>query len=197
MAEFEQCPSYTIEDAMALWRAFHQTPAGQASPAPRDMARTAATYWLILVVGVLMLVLPLIARGSTDPVSLCTGLLFLVLGVYALRECRAEYPRWVRKTWDRYQKGEPRYTFRFEADHITISDSASEHRYEYSLLRQLWMDGGHFYLSFQDPPSRQVHILNRNAFTRGDPARFAAFLEEKTGRKVRWVNGVPEEVAAE
>lgn len=197
MPEFEIRPVYTIEDTVALWRGFHQTPAGHAPPSPREMTRTTVTYRLILVVGVLMLVLPLIARGSIDLVSACTGVLFLVLGVYALRESRARYSHWVRKTWARYQKGAARYIFRFEADRMTISDSASEHRYEYSLLRQLWMDGEHFYLSFQSPPSRQVHILNKNCFTQGDPARFAAFLQEKTGKPVQWVNGRPEGQEAE
>ena len=185
--EFEvQTSGTTIDDFAAYWRGFRwkqpgKKPPKQASPRAQKLAG-----WVLLLGGVAFLALNLWLEAHATPYTTFLCLLFSALGLFAVIRGTPEHPYWVRKAWNLYQKRGESYTYRFTQDSFEVHGKSSDHRYDYSLLQQLWEDEGHLYI-FLD--QRAPFMLNKSGFTQGNPAAFSVFLQEKTGKPVQWVNG--------
>ena len=197
--EFEIHPDCSVEDFAAFWHGFREK-----RPGTRGVERISDRGmwwggWLFLLGGGVLLAVCWWDPLDLRPVPLSMvwmGLAFLVLGIVTLiqwRPGRAEpvYPRWARRAWKRWSAQDPglRWSYRFTPTGMEMSNCVSSHRFDYSQLQQLWEDGGHFYLTLD---RRAWHILNKSQFIQGDPACFAAFLAERTGKPVEWANGVEE-----
>lgn len=198
--EFEIQPDYTVEDFAAFWHGFREKPPGKKDVrrlSDRGMWRGG---WAFLLGGAFLLAVCWFNPLKLQPVPLSMvfmALAFLALGVVTLIQWRPGgdpvYPRWARRAWKKWsaQAPELRWSYRLTPEGVELHNRTSDHRYDYSAVRQVWEDEGHFYFTLDE---RVWHILNKSQFTEGDPARFAAFLAERTGRPVGWVNGEKESV---
>ena len=199
LVEFEVQPDYTVEDYAAFWYGFLGKRRGKREVrrlSDRGMRLGGVVF---LLAGGFLLWVYWFNPLEFQPVPLFLvwmGLAWLALGgVTLVQWCpgRSEpvQPRWAKRAWERWAAQDPglRWSYRFTPAGMEMANRVSEHRFDYSQLQQLWEDGGHFYLTLDQ---RVWHILNKSQFTRGDPACFAAFLEERAGRPVEWVNGIPE-----
>lgn len=103
------------------------------------------------------------------------GLFFLLIGLFWGRILG-----WM--TWRRtnHAVGETVYAFGDEA--FTVSNKLASGVSKYPALIKLVETDGYFLLYVQ---KGVAYILPRNAFTVGDPAQFAAFIEERTGLQFR------------
>ncbi len=186
--EFEvQTSGTTIDDFAAYWLAFRWKPPGkkppkQASPRARRLAG-----FVVLLGGAAIFALNLWLDALSTPYTSFMGILFFAVGLFAVIQGVPEHPYWVRTAWKKYQKRGDVFTYRFTPKSFEVHAKTSDHRYDYTLLQELWEDEGHFYLLFQS--QHTPFMLNKTGFTQGDPTAFAPFLEEKTGKPIRWVNG--------
>ena len=197
--EFEVQSNHTVADFAAFWYGFlDKRPGKKEVRRLSDRGMRLGGVVFLLAGGALLAVYWLDPLGSQPaPLSLVwTGLVWLALGGATLvqwRPGRAEpvYPRWAKRAWKKWAAQDPglRWSYRFTSEGIELRNSVSGHRYDYSQIQQVWQDKERFYFTMD---RRIWHILNRSQFTRGDPACFAAFLEENTGKPVEWVNGIPE-----
>ena len=198
--EFEIQPNYTVEDFAAFWHGFREKQPGRKGarqPSGREMRRYG---WLLLLLGgfVTLMYWPNPLNLQLPLTMAWPGPFFLAVGamiVIQRRPGRAEslQPYWAQRAWKKWsgQNPELRWSYRFTPEGVELHNRTSDHRYDYSAVRQAWEDEGHFYFTLDE---RVWHILNKSQFTKGDPARFAAFLAEQTGRPVDWVNGEKEPV---
>lgn len=185
--EFEvQSSNTTIEDFAAYWLGFRWKQPGKKPPKQVSRRTQTALNWVMLLGGVLLLVLNLRYREYSTPYTTLFCLAISALGLFTVIRGTPEYPYWVQRAWKNYQKHGEAYTYRFTPEGFEIHGKTSDHRYDYSLLQQLWEDEGHFYL-FLDQPT--PFMLNKTGFTQGGPEAFPAFLQEKTGKPIQWVNG--------
>lgn len=193
--EFEVWQNYTVEDFAAFWYGFYDKSPGK-KPVSRISDRGMRLGgWLFLAAGGLLLAVCALNPLHFEPVPgavIGMGLAFLALGVVTLVQWRPGdapvHPRWAVRAWKKWSRQEPglRWRYRLTPEGLELHNSSSDHRYDYSHLRPVWEDEGHFYLSLD---GQVWHILSKSQFTQGDPTRFAAFLKEQTGRPVSWVNG--------
>lgn len=195
--EFEVRSDYTVEDFAAFWHGFREKRPGTKRIRPISGRGMWIGGWLFLLAGIFLLAvcwLDSLDLETIPAAMVCWGAAFLVLGAVTLvqwRPGRPEpvQPRWAKRFWKKWSAQDPglRWSYRFSPAGMELHNSVSDHRYDYSQL-QTWQDEGHFYLTLD---RRIWHILNRSQFTKGDPAQFAAFLAEQTGRPVAWVDGAP------
>ena len=130
----------------------------------------------------------MIVIGLTSVVSaplLC--LVCVVVGAAMLWPGITYYDYLARKSWkiwNRVQgKGKPQlYTF----DESTVTEGEGEQKITapYSEVYAAYESEDHFFLFMS---KRDGYIMKKSDFIQGDPAQFAAFLREKTGRDVRKV----------
>lgn len=194
--EFEIRPDYTVEDFSAFWHGFREKRPGTKGAKRLSDRGMWLGGWLFLLGGGFLLAVCWFNPLEFQPLPLSMvvmGVAFLALGVVTLIQWRPGArepvrPRWAKRAWKRWaaQGPELHWTYRFTPERVELRNSGSEHRYDYSNLQQLWEDKEHFYLTLDQ---RVWHILNKSQFTEGDPTRFAAFLAEKAGKPVGWVNG--------
>lgn len=112
--------------------------------------------------------------GDADAwLSMLSGLAFL-LGVFQGRLL-------ARIAWLGRNKAVDISEYRFCDEGFTEIDEIQESRIKYTALIKLVETNGYFLLYVQ---KRAAHILPKARFTAGNPEDFAAFLEEKTGKKV-------------
>ena len=191
--EFEvQTSNTTIEDYAAYWYGFRWKPPGKKPPKRASPQARRAAGAVVLLGGIAFLALGLRLDERSAPVSVGMGLLFSAVGLFAAVRGVPQYPYWVQRAWKNDQKRGAVFTYRFNQEGLEVHAKTSDHRYDYVLLQQLWEDEGHFYL-FLDQPT--PFMLNKTGFTQGDPAAFPAFLQEKTGKPVQWVNGKREQIS--
>lgn len=106
------------------------------------------------------------------------GLLFLLIGLFLGR-----ISGWV--TWHRMNRAVVETVYVFGDEAFTVSNRLENVESKYPVLIKLVETDGYFLLYVQ---KAAAYIVPKNAFTAGDPAQFAAFIEEKTGLKFRRVH---------
>lgn len=188
--EFEVQPEYTVEDFAAFWYGF-----ADKRPGHRPIRRVSdrgmrLAGWLLLAVGGLLLAVYVLECLPLPGGASWMGAAFLLVGALTLVRRRPDQPRGAVKAWKNWQAQgvEEHWRYRFTPEGMEMHSRSSDHRYDYGMLRQVWQDEGHFYLTLD---RKGWHILNKSQFTKGDPGRFAAFLKEQTGLEAAWVNGPP------
>ena len=159
-------------------KAFHKLVGGYVSK-----TRLMVSRYSLIIVGAAMIVI-----GLTSVVSaplLC--LVCVVVGAAMLWPGIAYYDYLARKSWkiwNRVQgKGKPQlYTF----DESTVTEGEGEQKITapYSEVYAAYESEDHFFLFMS---RRDGYIMKKSDFVEGDPAQFAAFLQEKTGRSVQKV----------
>ncbi len=71
--------------------------------------------------------------------------------------------------------------FRFCEDILRVSSNLQSGEIKYDTYLHLVETRGYFVLYIQN---RLAHVIPKSAFVQGDPADFAAFIQEKTGLKL-------------
>ncbi|MGN0801626.1 MAG: YcxB family protein [Candidatus Faecivicinus sp.] len=105
------------------------------------------------------------------------GLFFLLIGLFWGRFCG-----WM--TWRRMNRAVGETVCVFGDETFAIRNRLESGESKYPVLIKLVETDGYFLLYVQ---KGVAYIVPKNAFTVGDPAQFAAFIEEKTGLKFRRV----------
>lgn len=81
--------------------------------------------------------------------------------------------------------GETEHTF--EESGIQFANNLGNSEVKYAALVKLVETDGYFMLYVQ---KNMAYVLPKKAFEEGDPSAFAAFLEEKTGKKCRRIRSL-------
>ena len=71
--------------------------------------------------------------------------------------------------------------FTFEEDGFYVWEPSGSASYRYHAVDAVWEDGERYYLIF---PEKKWRVLQKSAFTKGDPVSFCDFIEAKTGKTV-------------
>lgn len=183
---FEIHSNYTIEDFYAFWRGFRWKEAGRKPPSQVSRPVRRRIAYLMFLAGVVLTVAAWLLRDVFNPAFRYLGLGCLVVGAAAVVWGAPQYPHWVERNWRRYRQRGQLMRFSFTEDSFEVHTPTSDHRYDYALIRELWEDEGHYYVGLN---VQYRYVLRKDSFSAGWPDVFAAFLTEKTGKPVRWLNG--------
>ena len=137
-------------------------------------SRKSSIFMIVCAVIILVESILLWWIGDADVwLSMLSCLAFL-LGVFQTRLLA-----WI--SWLGRNKAVNISEYRFDDEGFTEIDEIQESRIKYIALTKLVETNGYFLLYVQ---KRAAHILPKARFIAGNAEDFAAFLEEKTGKKV-------------
>lgn len=159
-------------------KAFHKLVGGYVNKGRMKLSR-----YSLIIVGAAMIVI-----GLTSVVSsplLC--LVCVVIGAAMLWPGITFYDYLTRKTWkmwNRVQGGGRPQVYTFDENTVTEGEGGEKITAPYSEVYAAYESEDHFFLFMS---KRDGYIMKKSDFVEGDPAQFAAFLREKTGRDVQKV----------
>lgn len=74
--------------------------------------------------------------------------------------------------------------YSFLADSFTVVTPAEKLSSQYSVFHEMIEDAAYYYLFL---PNGTAHVFGKSDFTTGSPDDFRVFIEEKTGKKVKFI----------
>ena len=141
----------------------------------RYHSRKGSLFLIVCAVIILVCSIVLWWFGSSDAwLFMLSGLAFLLLGVIQTRLLA-----WF--SWRGRNKSVEIIEYSFDDEGFTVENKVETGRIKYTALTKLVETNGYFLLYVQ---KRAAHILPKACFVAGNAEDFAAFLEEKTGKKV-------------
>jgi len=75
--------------------------------------------------------------------------------------------------------------YQFYEDCFVTYTPVSDSRIDYSVIEQVIEDQDHYFLFIS---ANTAHILRKDSFTQGDPMEFYAFITEKCGKEIKYIN---------
>ena len=114
------------------------------------------------------------------------GVVTLFVGVQTFRRKDARAGLTNRKVEQTFQASVPDkpMRFTFEEDGFSAWEPSGTSSYRYHALTAVWEDGERCYLFLQ---GKMRYILQKAAFTQGTPEDFRAFISQKTGKPVEYI----------
>ena len=131
----------------------------------RIISRLGGSLMILSGIGNLILSIVLKSAGGGVPVS------YWVISVFFSKDSRAAG----KMMWRRYAKKGGKVTYLFTPSDFKLHDRDSDHRFAYSVIKDICFDDRCFYL-FTSPV--EGHILRRDGLA-GD-GDFKSFIEKKT-----------------
>ena len=115
------------------------------------------------------------------------GAAILLIGIRAFRKYRN-----VREAFSNVRRGrgleksisDKPMRFIFEEDGFSVWEPSGASSYRYHALTAVWEDKDRHYLFLQ---GKMQYVLRKAAFTQGTPDDFRAFISQKTGKPVEYI----------
>lgn len=141
----------------------------------RYHSRKGSIFTMICAVIILVCSINLWWFGDAEAwLFMLSGVAILLLGVFLTRLLS-----WF--SWRGRNKSVEIIEYSFDDEGFTVENEVETGRIKYAILTKLVETNGYFLLYVQ---KQVAHILPKARFTAGNAEDFAAFLEEKTGKKV-------------
>lgn len=134
-------------------------------------------------ISVIQFIWGLIVGNSVLPLSyIPLPIAFIIIGLLLLT--RSDYKRMGKLLWKKYNEKGSEIIYNFYEGYFTEHMAASEHKFDYSIIKSIYEDKLRYYL-FVD--KSVAHIINKAGFEVGNSEQFAAFISKQVGQGVNQI----------
>ena len=121
--------------------------------------------------------------GSVLPMVM-PGVLLSACGAALLTSAAGKGSRGAAIAWKQYPDKGKKLIYVLTDQDVSCISPGSELHFEYDLIQSVLEDQERFYLFMN---KHSAHILKKASFQQGDPGDFSAFISEKTGEPVKYI----------